>query len=131
MRSNNVQQSFSNRQIREYRALIVYFQKRPRSYIQSVRLSDYSSHLFCYDHRIIINFSGVIIIDRRDVHAKGQGQRSKVKVTEVKTRFSYISCYPSVRHIIADAHSPMRLVCTLEWSHSDHCSVCLITSKND
>ena len=42
-----------------------------------------------------------------------------------------IACNPPVCHIIADAHSPMRLVCTLEWSHSDHCSVCLITSKND
>ena len=32
--------------------------------------------------------SGVITIERRDVHAKRQGQRSKVKVTEVMTPFS-------------------------------------------
>ena len=31
-----------------------------------------------------------------------------------------ISCNIPVSHITADAHSPMRLVCTLEWSHSDH-----------
>ena len=31
-------------------------------------------------------FSGVITSDRSDVHAKGQGQRSKVKVTEVTTQ---------------------------------------------
>ena len=36
-------------------------------------------------HSIIMNFSEVITIDRSDVHAKGQGQRSKVKVIEVMT----------------------------------------------
>ena len=35
----------------------------------------------CSHHRIIMKFSGVITNDRSDVHAKGQGQRSKVKVT--------------------------------------------------
>ena len=43
----------------------------------------------------------------------------------------FIACNPPVSHITADAHSPMILVCTLEWSHGDHCSVCLVTSKND
>ena len=38
----------------------------------------------CYHHCIIMKFSGVITNDESDVHAKGQGQRSKVKVTEVK-----------------------------------------------
>ena len=42
-----------------------------------------------------------------------------------------IVCNPPVRHTIADAHSPIRLVCTLEWSHSGHWGVCLSTSKND
>ena len=42
----------------------------------------------CSHHRIITKFSGVTTIGRRDVHAKGQGQRSKVKVTEVMTPFS-------------------------------------------
>ena len=32
--------------------------------------------------------SGVITNDKSDVHAKGQGQRLKVKVGEVKTQFS-------------------------------------------
>ena len=41
----------------------------------------------CCCHCIILKFSRVITIDRRDVHAKGQGQRSKVKVTEVMTPF--------------------------------------------
>ena len=31
----------------------------------------------------------MITNDRSDVHAKGQGQRSKVKVTDVKTLFSH------------------------------------------
>ena len=42
----------------------------------------------CSCHRIILKFSGVITVDRRDVHAIGQSQRSKVKVTEVMTPFS-------------------------------------------
>ena len=42
----------------------------------------------CFHHRSIMKFSGVNTIDRSDVHANGQGQRSKVKVTEVKTQFS-------------------------------------------
>ena len=42
----------------------------------------------CSHHCIIMKFSGVIAMDRSDVHAKGQGQRSKVKVTEVNTQLS-------------------------------------------
>ena len=42
-------------------------------------------------HHCVVKFSGVITKDRSDVHAKGQGQRSKVKVkvTEVKTQLSH------------------------------------------
>ena len=48
------------------------------------------SHLLslCFNHRSIMKFSGVNTIDRSNVHANGQGQRSKVKITEVKTQFS-------------------------------------------
>ena len=42
----------------------------------------------CSHHRIIMKFSGVITKDQGDVHAKGQGQMSKVKVTEVTTQLS-------------------------------------------
>ena len=42
----------------------------------------------CSHHRIIIKFSEVITNDKSDVHAKGQGQRSKVKVTEVNTQLN-------------------------------------------
>ena len=42
----------------------------------------------CSHHPIIMNFSGVITSDKSDVHAKGQGQRSKVKVTEVTTQLN-------------------------------------------
>ena len=42
----------------------------------------------CSRHRIIMKFSGLITNDTSDVHAKGQGQRSNVKVTEVKTQLS-------------------------------------------
>ena len=42
----------------------------------------------CSHHRIIMKFSGVITNDQGKVHAKGQGQRSKVKVTEVTTQLN-------------------------------------------
>ena len=42
----------------------------------------------CSHHRIIMKFSRVITNDKSDVHAKGQGQRSKVKVTEVNTQLN-------------------------------------------
>ena len=42
----------------------------------------------CSHHCIIMKFSGVITMVRSDVHAKGQGQKSKVKVTEVNTQLS-------------------------------------------
>ena len=42
----------------------------------------------CSHHRIIMKFSGVITMVKSDVHAKGQGQRSKAKVTEVNTQLS-------------------------------------------
>ena len=42
----------------------------------------------CSHHRIIMKFSGVITKDQGKVHAKGQGQRSKVKVTEVTTQLN-------------------------------------------
>ena len=57
----------------------------------SVRPSVCLLHLFhiCSCHRIIMEFS-----DRSD--AKGHGQRSKVKVTEVKTPFSHFRSIPPV-----------------------------------
>ena len=54
----------------------------------SVRLSvcpSVTPFWLCSHHRIIMKFSGVITNDQSKVHAKGQGQRSKVKVTEVTT----------------------------------------------
>ena len=42
----------------------------------------------CSSHGIIMKFSEVITIDKRDIYAEGQGQRSKVRVTEVKTQLS-------------------------------------------
>ena len=42
----------------------------------------------CSHHRMIMTFSGVISMVRSNVHAKCQGQRSKVKVTEVNTQLS-------------------------------------------
>ena len=40
-----------------------------------------------------MNFSRVFTDHRSDVNAKGQGQKSKVKVTEVKTQFSSLTVF--------------------------------------
>ena len=53
----------------------------------SVRLS-VTPFWLCSHHRIIMKFSGVITNDQRKVHAKGQGQRSKFKVTDVTTQLN-------------------------------------------
>ena len=66
----------------------------------------------CYHHRIIMKFSGVITNDKSDVHAKGQGQRSKVKVTEVNTQLNrFRTVTPVWIHIwwCYDAYSLMTL----------------------
>ena len=66
----------------------------------------------CSHHRIIMKFSGVITNDKSDVHAKGQGQRSKVTVTEVKTQLNrFRTVTPVWIHIWwwNDAHSLMLL----------------------
>ena len=42
----------------------------------------------CSHHRIIMKLSGVITRDQGKVHAKGQGQRSKGKITEVTTQLN-------------------------------------------
>ena len=60
----------------------------------SVRPSVRPSQCSC--HCIILKFSGVITIDRRDVHAKGEGQRSKVNITEIMTPFSRFRAVASV-----------------------------------
>ena len=45
----------------------------------------------CSHHRIIMKFSEVITKDQGKVHAKGQGQRSKVKVTTQLNRFQTVT----------------------------------------
>ena len=56
-------------------------------YFPSVRLS-VTPFWLCSHNRIIMKFPGVITNDQSKVHAKGQGQRSKVKVTEVTTQLN-------------------------------------------
>ena len=66
--------------------LQMVFSVRP-SVCLSVRLS-VTPFSPCSHHRIFMKFSGVITMVKSDVHTKGQGQRSKVKVTEVNTQLS-------------------------------------------
>ena len=59
--------------------------------VQSVCLSvrpSVTPFWLCSHHCIIMKFSGVITSDRSDAHARGQGQRSKVKVTEANTQLN-------------------------------------------
>ena len=66
----------------------------------------------CSPHRIIMKFSGVITYDKSKVHAKGQGQRSKVKVTEVTTQLNRFRTVTPVWILIwwwNDAYSLMLL----------------------
>ena len=68
-----------------------YFPSVCLSLCPSVRLSvclSVTPFWLCSHHRIIMKFSGVITNDQSKVHAKGQGQRSKVKVTEVTTQLN-------------------------------------------
>ena len=54
-------------------------------YVRTYVCTSVTPFWLCSHHHIIMKFSGVITNDRSDVHAKSQGQRSKVKVTEVNT----------------------------------------------
>ena len=67
-------------------ALWMVFSVRP-SICLSVCLS-VTPFWLCSYHHIIMKFSGIITNEKSDVHAKGQGQRSKFKVTEFMTPFS-------------------------------------------
>ena len=60
------------------------------SFCPSVHLSvllSVTPFWLCSHHHIIMKFSGFITNDQSKVHAKGQGQRSKVKVTTQLNRF--------------------------------------------
>ena len=77
----------------------------------SVRLS-VTPFWLCSHHRIIMKLSEVITNDQSKVHAKVQGQRSKVKVTEVTTQLNrFRTVTPVWIHIwwCNDAYSLMLL----------------------
>ena len=59
--------------------------------VNSVRLAvcpSVTHFSLCFHHLIIMKFSGNITNEQSKVHANGQGQRSKVKTTEVKTQLN-------------------------------------------
>ena len=82
---------------------------------------------------IIMKFSGVITIDRSDVHATGQGQGSMVKVTEVKKNLSYFERLGTITPVVSnswlwnDTQSLkwsrrgallfLKVICKISWSH--------------
>ena len=84
----------------------------------------------CSPHLIIMKFSGVITNDKSKVHAKGQGQKSKVKVTEVTTQLNRFRTVIPVWILIwwwNDAYSLMllrrgallffKVICQISRSH--------------
>ena len=66
------------------------------SLCRSIRPSVCHTFWLCSHHGIIMKFSGVITNDQGKVHAKCQGQRSKVKVTEVTTQLNRFRTVTSV-----------------------------------
>ena len=77
----------------------------------SVRLSvcpSVTPFWLCSHHRIIMKISVVITNDQSEVHAKDQGQRSKVKVTEVKTQLNRFRTMTSVWFTYGDAMMLLR-----------------------
>ena len=76
----------------------IIFQLRPSSFMNgfSVCLSVHLSVTFfkCWSHRIVMKVSKVITINKSDVHAKCQGQMSKVRITEIKTSFASVWAFP-------------------------------------
>ena len=62
----------------------------------------------CSDHHIIMKCSGVIAIDKSDAHG-GQVQRSKVKVTEVKTQ---LNCFRTATPLSLTSQTVMKW-CTM------------------
>ena len=72
----------------------------------SVQLLQLFHNVFC--HRIIMKFSALITIEKSDVHSKGQSQRWKVKVTEVKTNFVLFGGFP-------DCNSSLNLQLVSKW----------------
>ena len=68
----------------KYVVQLVSWQLRSNSRKMSACHTFFTMFPSSYHHE----FSEVITIDRSDVHAKGQGQKSKVRVRKVKTLFS-------------------------------------------
>ena len=64
----------------------------------SVRLS-VTPFWLCSHHRILMKFSGVINNGQSEVHANGQGPKSKVKDTKVKTQLNrFRTVTPVIMH---------------------------------
>ena len=79
---------FDKSGIAQLRLHQLYFKLRPSSSVCLSVCLPVTPFWLCSHHRIIMKFSGVITEDQGNVHAKGQGQRSKVKVTEVTTQLN-------------------------------------------
>ena len=75
----------------KYAVQLASWQLRSNSPKTSVCLSvcpSVTPFWLCSLQSIIMKFAGVVTNDKSDVHAKGQGQRSKVKVTGVTTQLN-------------------------------------------
>ena len=82
--STGIDRNYQSRKITARRWLA-----SPDTYIKYAIQMSVTPFSLCSHRRIIMKFSGVTTNNRSDVHAKGQGQTSKVKVTEVKTQLSH------------------------------------------
>ena len=68
----------------------------------SVHLSVRPSHFFspCSHHHVIMKFSGVITMDRSDVHAKGQ-DHTALKIVEFDPDWAFPDCNSSLNSPMA------------------------------
>ena len=69
-------------------------QLHERSFRLSVRPSVCHTFFKCCSHRVVMKVSRVITINKSDVHTKGQGQGSKVRITEIKIIFASVWAFP-------------------------------------
>ena len=77
----------------------------------------------CYSFCIIMKFSGIVTIDKSDVHAKGQSQRSKVKVINEQNHIR-------LPNFMLDNSLPLHFMSCL-WCHKQFYDVvaCIVSAK--
>ena len=83
----------------------------------------------CSSYRIIMQFSGPIIMNKSDNHAKDQGQGSEVKVTEVKTFFPQFGRFRAAIPVWIHTHWDDYKMMYKAWRGVEEVSYCFSSSS--